>query len=127
MAEDAGQPVRPSTPHIGEIKVEIDLTRARMSETLRAIDSRVSAWTHDDSAAIAETREREGGMVGLVAAGAIVAGRARTQLQRLQISPSVLAASAAGAIAVLVTLAGIRRRRRRARAADATAIKPLTL
>jgi len=126
MAEDAGQPLRPGAPRIGEIKVEIDLTRARMSETLRAIDGRVSAWTHDHSATIAETREREGGMVGLVAAGAIAAGRARGQLRRLQISPSVLAASAAGAIAVLVTLARIRRRRR-ARAADATPTKSPSL
>jgi len=79
MAEDASQSVKPTADHIRDIKVEIDLTRARMGRTLREIDG-------------------------------IVAGRARTQLQRLHGSATMVAATAAGAIAVLFVVWRVRRR-----------------
>jgi hypothetical protein len=114
MAESADQPVSANSVQLSEIRQDIGRTRSRLSGTLRAIDHRLGALLHDDgSSAVADVRAREGGMVGIVAAGALAAGRARTQAQRLGVSPRSAALAGAGTIAAIVIVMRLRRRRAR--------------
>ena len=120
MAEGAGEPVGATNADLSQIRQDIQRTRLRVSDTLAAIDARLGALTHDRSpGAMNAARAREGGVVGLVAAAAIGAGRMRTGAQRLGASPRTAAmiSSVVAALAGVAVVAGMRRRRRALRRA----------